>query len=272
MLLKLKDYFTLGNAACGFGSVLFVVQQAAAPQGDFSNLRWAAYMILIAWAFDISDGMVARLTKQFNAFGGELDNVADLIAYSVAPSFLVFGYYHFKMGMNQWGYGLWPAAAVGSLLLLSGCIRFARFNLIHRSYDGAWMGLPRPAAAFLIVGYLNASIVNSYPILQWAGIGVVVYAAAMQMMLIPFCSNHWKKMPTFLKLSIFLITSSTFLGIVIDVCTADFSKDTQGVTFNIVTFWLLLYLFVHRWLVFSPRMRKEIKQFVADWKAEEGTL
>lgn len=255
MLLKAKDYFTLGNAASGFLSTIFVLQH---------DLRWASYMILIAWFFDISDGIVARLTKQFNKFGAELDNVADLVAYSMAPSFLVYGFY--TMHPKYPALPTWLAIVIASLPLLSGCVRFARFNVKRISYDGVWMGLPRPAAAFLFVGYINSTLVNQYEFLYWAGIFVVIYVSAMQFVLVPFCSNHWKKMPGYLKFSIFVVTSSTGLAVLSDLV----SGTETPIAFDVIAIWLLLYLFVHRWLVFSPRERREIAAFVRDWKKDEA--
>jgi CDP-diacylglycerol--serine O-phosphatidyltransferase len=255
MLLKTKDYFTLGNAFSGFMSVIFVIR------GD---LNWAAYWILIAEFFDVTDGLVARITKQFNKFGAELDNVADLISYSVAPAFLVYGY--FTQGTQFEPLPWWLAALIASAPLLAGCIRFARFNVKRLHFEGAWFGFPRPAAAFLYIGWMFSHLGNSSEVGYYLGIVVVLYASLAHFILIPFYNHHRTTFPLFLKVSFWFIASSTVFAAIGHAITG------INLTWDVVTFWLLLYLFVHRFLTFSPKERAELKEFVKEWKKGEADV
>ncbi len=254
MLLKAKDYFTLGNVLGGFLCVIFVIQ---------GRLEWASYSILIAYAFDVSDGAVARLTNQFNKFGAELDNVADLVAYSIAPSFLIYGIYtmHPIYPALPW----WIAAAIASAPTLAGCIRFARFNVKRISYDGAFVGFPRPASALLFIGYFNSHFFISNEIFYWFGIFVVFYSSVMHFVLVPFYSHHRFAHPLYIKVAFWFIASSVAFAAIGHLITG------YGVTFDIITFWLLNYLFTHRHLTFTREELKKFKAFVTEWKADEAT-
>ena len=267
MLLKTKDYFTLGNVLGGFFCVIFVIQ---------GKLEWASYSILIAYAFDVSDGLVARITKQFNKFGAELDNVADLVAYSIAPSFLIYGYYTMHPFFPHLPWVL--AAAVGSLPTLAGCIRFARFNVKRIHYEGAWFGFPRPASALLFIGYFNMHVTNTpgsmdifgisapYELFYWAGIPLVIYSSAMHFVLVPFINHHQKEMPLYLKVAIFFIFSSIFLASLGHLITG------FGVTWEIITWWLFCYLVGHRYFCFTPKEREDIAAYIKEWKKGEGEI
>lgn len=255
MLLKAKDYVTLGNIACGFVSVVFVIK------GD---LTMAGYAILFSLFFDIGDGWVARLTKQFNKFGSELDNVADLISYSVAPSFLIYGFYtsHPTFEPLPW----WLAAIVASLPLMAGCIRMARFNVKRIHYEGVWFGFPRPAAAFLYVGYVNSSIGQASELMYYMGIFVVAYSSYMHFVLIPFVNHHRDHHPRWLKWSYWFIGSSTFFAAVGHAITG------ISLTWDVATFWLLSYLFVHRFIAFDMDELAELKRFANEWKEGESEI
>ncbi len=72
------------NVFSGFLSIIF------ASEGDF---HLAALLIFIATFFDLIDGLLARLTKTASMFGVELDSLADVISFGVAPSFLIYKAY-----------------------------------------------------------------------------------------------------------------------------------------------------------------------------------
>ena len=256
MLLKTKDYFTLGNVMGGFMCIIFVIQ---------GKIDWASYSILIAYAFDVSDGLVARLTKQYNKFGAELDNVADLVAYSIAPSFLIYGYYttHPTFPHPPW----LLTVAISSLPTLTGCIRFARFNVKRLSLNGAWVGFPRPGAALLYIGYFNSIIANKYEFMYWFGLFVVIYASVMHFVLVPFYNHHREEgHPFYMKLSFFFIFSSWIFTFIADFFVG------QRLVFDVIMIWLLLYLFLHRRLSFPPSELAEIRRFVKEWKADEAKI
>ncbi|MFQ5916770.1 MAG: CDP-diacylglycerol--serine O-phosphatidyltransferase, partial [Candidatus Binatia bacterium] len=104
----------------------------------------AAILVLFAHLLDILDGAIARLTNTASQFGIELDSLADLVAFGVAPAVLV---YHWAL--LPWGTWGWLAAG---LYVVCGALRLARFNVqIGNVEKTHFVGLPIPAAAEMIV-------------------------------------------------------------------------------------------------------------------------
>lgn len=109
------------------------------------RFREAAWAIVIAGIFDMLDGRVARMTKTTSAFGMNLDSLADLISFGIAPAMLV---YHWVLrSYGQWG---WVAAFV---YVACAAIRLARFNVGAEEKTEAvyFLGTPSPAAAGLMM-------------------------------------------------------------------------------------------------------------------------
>jgi len=95
MFFKTKGPDDGRNISGGIAAILVSMEgmglPAGAPRETVATwLFWAGFGILVAYFFDCFDGVVARALKQVNQFGAEFDNVADLVAYSVAPSFLLY--------------------------------------------------------------------------------------------------------------------------------------------------------------------------------------
>lgn len=129
--------FTMGNLFCGFLSVLSSFDGEA---------RHAAWFILLAAFFDGLDGIVARLSKGTTRFGVELDSLADLVSFGVAPAVVL---YSFKLSdLGKWGWIL------GFVFVMCGAFRLARFNLQAKA-EGKdhFVGLPVPAAGTAIAAY-----------------------------------------------------------------------------------------------------------------------
>ena len=129
----LPSLFTAGNLAAGYFSITQTIDAIThdAPR----HLDWAAIAILIAIPFDALDGRIARMTNTASDFGGELDSLADVIAFGVAPSLLAFvwGFHFLPDSLNpQLRQHLVQAGGfISFLFLLSGASRLARFNISH---------------------------------------------------------------------------------------------------------------------------------------------
>ena len=137
----LPSIFTVSNIFCGYCSIL------ATMRGDFDR---AAVFIGVAIVMDILDGRVARLTHTDNGFGLQLDSLADVISFGVAPSLLVLSW-----GLGPTSYRLGFIAAF--TYAICGAIRLARFN-IQTGGPKHFLGLPIPAA-----GGTLAAIVHFFP-------------------------------------------------------------------------------------------------------------
>ena len=94
-LYVLPSLFTAGNIAAGFYAI---TQSLQATQGDYSYFNRAALAIAFALPFDALDGRIARMTNTESDFGRELDSLADVITFGVAPSVLAY----------TWGFRMIP--------------------------------------------------------------------------------------------------------------------------------------------------------------------
>lgn len=170
----LPSMFTVANLFCGYACIVFATQQ------DFDT---AAVLIGVAMVLDTLDGFVARLTKSSTAFGVELDSLADVVSFGLAPAILAF----------TWG--LWPLKrlgwAAGFIYVTAAAMRLARFNIQTTTATDKryFVGMPSPAAAGVI-----ASTIYLFPYglherqLAFAALGMVVIPALLMVSTIRFRS------------------------------------------------------------------------------------
>jgi CDP-diacylglycerol---serine O-phosphatidyltransferase len=139
----LADFLTLGNAACGMGAVML----AMAYMGSQSLMHFyaAAAMAPAAFLFDVLDGRVARWRQTHSSLGRELDSLADIVSFGVAPASL--GY---AAGMV----GGWDAAVL-IYFICCGVSRLARYNVTAESLSAGadkvayFEGTPIPTSVLL---------------------------------------------------------------------------------------------------------------------------
>jgi phosphatidylserine synthase len=247
--VKLKDYVTLGNLLSGFLSVVMLIR------GDYD---WACYLIYIAYAFDVLDGPVARLTKQTDEFGGVFDSVCDFVSYSIAPGFII--YYAFAEQLHFW----WPvAAAIGAIPVTFGTIRHALYATRHMSYPGYFIGLPRPALPLFVLALLNSSLFrNEFPSpvkeIAWAVvIGVILALGIFHVKSFPFVSHHDRRWSPLLRFG----RAEFLYGSVVMAAVAWYFQ--QGVWFfDKLTFDLLVYVFVS-WIEIPRTDFARVRHYVA---------
>jgi CDP-diacylglycerol--serine O-phosphatidyltransferase len=134
--------FTMGNLFCGFLSIL------SAIEGEIGH---ACRFVLLGFFLDGLDGFVARVSNSASRFGVELDSLADLITFGLAPAVLMYRVQLHSLG--KWG---WMVAFV---FVMCGAFRLARFNLTAKAGPRSqFEGLPIPAAAALLISYTMFSI------------------------------------------------------------------------------------------------------------------
>ncbi|MDP4171894.1 MAG: CDP-diacylglycerol--serine O-phosphatidyltransferase [Bacillota bacterium] len=130
---SIPNLFTLSNLFCGFLSVVF------SANGDYRN---AAILILIGMMLDSMDGRMARILNAQSEMGKELDSLADIVTFGVAPSILAY-YVNFSQ------YHL-VGLIVAGLFPLFGAFRLARFNVNAKSSNHYFTGVPITAAGGLL--------------------------------------------------------------------------------------------------------------------------
>jgi CDP-diacylglycerol--serine O-phosphatidyltransferase len=138
----LPSMFTMANMFCGYACIVY------AMRGEFAI---AAPFIGYAIVLDMLDGRVARMTGTSSTFGVELDSLADVISFGLAPAILSF-----RWGLEPLGRIGWAA---GFLFVAAAAVRLARFNIQSGGQDKRYfVGLPSPAAAGVLT-----STVYAYP-------------------------------------------------------------------------------------------------------------
>jgi CDP-diacylglycerol--serine O-phosphatidyltransferase len=176
----LPSLFTTGNMAAGFYAILEVVHASASTSWHLDN---AAKAIGFAVLFDGLDGRVARMTGTSSDFGKELDSLADVITFGVAPAMLAWTWgFHFMspVALTDWNIKLTQLGAIASFLfLMAGASRLARFNITTnpqpsnpgRPGKKYFVGMPIPAGAGVIAAIVHfqtgAPLGSWYTAITW---------------------------------------------------------------------------------------------------------
>ena len=170
----LPSLFTTANVAFGYYAILEVMHASAI---DFWHLDNAAKAIGFAVLFDGLDGRIARMTGTSSDFGRELDSLADVITFGVAPAMLAWTWgFHLMppVSLTEWNIKLPQLGAIASFLfLMAGASRLARFNITvnpqpsnpGRPGKTYFVGMPIPAGAGVIAAMVH--FVNGRPLESW---------------------------------------------------------------------------------------------------------
>ncbi|WP_437951257.1 CDP-diacylglycerol--serine O-phosphatidyltransferase [Sorangium sp. So ce296] len=138
-LFLLPNLITLSSIFCG----LDAVRRSAAARSD-DDFRRAASLILLAMLLDALDGRVARATRTDSAFGRELDALADLVSFGVAPAVLVHQWALHRLGL---------AGVLGGFVFAAcGAIRLARFNVLSLAEAACSSAPPRYVVGLPVTG------------------------------------------------------------------------------------------------------------------------
>src|SRR6476661_1552161 len=183
----IPSLFTTANLAAGYYAILQVMHGSI---GEAWHFDFAAKAIGFAVLFDGLDGRIARMTKTSSDFGKELDSLADVITFGVAPAMLAW----------SWGFRQLPAVLAPQLLsklgqlgaiasflfLMAGASRLARFNITHnpqpsnpgRPGKKYFVGMPIPAGAGVVAAVVHFAegdpLVSPYTAVAWAAMVVAV--------------------------------------------------------------------------------------------------
>ncbi|MGA2856758.1 MAG: phosphatidylcholine/phosphatidylserine synthase [Candidatus Sulfotelmatobacter sp.] len=184
----LPSLFTTASMAAGFYAILEVVHATAS---DFWHLDNAAKAIGFAFLFDGLDGRIARMTGTTSDFGRELDSLADVITFGVAPAMLAWTWgFHLMLPavlLTEWHIKLTQLGAIACFIfLMTGASRLARFNITlnpqpsnpGRPGKKYFVGMPIPAGAGVIAAIVHFKagepIVSWYMALTWAMMVITV--------------------------------------------------------------------------------------------------
>ncbi|MFZ0394655.1 MAG: phosphatidylcholine/phosphatidylserine synthase [Terracidiphilus sp.] len=226
-MFLLPSLFTVGNIALGYFSIAQAIAAIGANANAQAHLDLASLAILFAIPFDALDGRIARMTNTTSEFGKELDSLADIITFGVAPSLLAF----------IWGFQFLPGSEnpllrenlrhlgpfVCFLFLIGGAARLARFNISYnpvprnpgRPDRKYFVGMPIPAAAGMVAATVH--FFSGIPIQAWwvAIIWLVLVGACGYLMIstwrfwsgkeISFSRSHPSQILLLLAIMLFLM-------------------------------------------------------------------
>ena len=160
----LADWFTLGNAVCGIGSIFSTMTYVLSR--DIAHIYYAAALVFAALVFDILDGRIARWRNKSSAMGRELDSLADVISFGVAPAILAYG-----CGMR----GLYDRVLL-AYFVACGVSRLARYNITAEEISQGtgkvtyFEGTPIPTSFLLVIMLAVAASMGAVGQDMWFGV------------------------------------------------------------------------------------------------------
>jgi CDP-diacylglycerol--serine O-phosphatidyltransferase len=140
----LADWFTLGNAVCGTAALFSVLSYV--ETGSVMHIYFACGLVFAALIFDVLDGRIARWRQKSSSLGRELDSLADIISFGVAPAIIGYG-----CGLQ----GLFDRIVLG-YFVACGVSRLARYNVTAEALSGSdgkvkyFEGTPIPTSFVLV--------------------------------------------------------------------------------------------------------------------------
>ena len=169
---NIPNLITLGNLFCGLVAIVFSLN---------NNLYFAGTFIFFGAILDFFDGLSARLLKVSSEIGKQLDSMADMVTFGVAPGMIMFQMIKLsKIDENSY------IAYIGFIITIFSAIRLAKFN-IDTKQTSSFIGLPTPAAAIFIA---SLPIISEYQNIQFTNsnffIGISVILSILLISKLPF--------------------------------------------------------------------------------------
>ena len=200
---SIPNALTISNLLLGFSSI--VLLSIGLNFNDDTNIRIACYLILIATILDSFDGKIARKLGVSSDFGKEIDSLADMISFCLAPSFLLFVHYYKVGGIN-----LSLLVFLSSFPMIFGAIRLAKYNALKEMRESVkYIGLPTPAnAIFICAAVLYLQYRGMSNLFGLNNIDLLIF----KWMNIPlqFISNHYTLMGVAVFSSILLMSKVNY--------------------------------------------------------------
>jgi CDP-diacylglycerol--serine O-phosphatidyltransferase len=148
MIKHIPNTITLLNLIAGFAATIYAIK---------GYNEYAAFCIMAGMVLDFSDGFAARLLKAYSDIGKDLDSLADVVTFGIAPGAIVLNM------LVSGGLGLIPAFVIAAFIPAASALRLAKFNN-DTTQSTSFRGLATPASAFIVVSVVIASEYTSHPI------------------------------------------------------------------------------------------------------------
>ncbi len=188
----IPNFITSLNLAAGFAAIIFTMN------GDLITASW---LIVAAMVFDFLDGFSARLLKAYSETGKELDSLADVVSFGVAPALIIYKMMVASTGILPGHYSGFPDILSYIVVLMPVCaaLRLAKFNT-DTTQTTSFKGLPTPANAIAVISVVLAGHYSSIPLLKsLAGstAALLVYSVSLSLLMvtrIPLLSLKFKNL------------------------------------------------------------------------------
>ena len=160
---NIPNAITSLNLLCGCIACIMAFSCFDPVCGGLKGYQCAFIMIALSAVADFLDGLVARLLHAVSAIGAELDSLADLVSFGLAPALILY-----NMMLGQ-GAGHW--ALVALMIPVFGALRLARFN-VDTNQTTTFTGLPIPANAIFWIGF--TALYAIHPVRLWIVLIIIV--------------------------------------------------------------------------------------------------
>jgi len=141
MIKHIPNTLTLLNLVAGFAATILAIR---------GYNEYAAFSIMTGMLLDFSDGFAARLLKAYSPLGKDLDSLADMVTFGIAPGAIILNL------LSSTGTGTLASFAIAALIPAASALRLARFNN-DTTQATSFRGLATPASAFTVISIVLAS-------------------------------------------------------------------------------------------------------------------
>lgn len=182
---QIPNLFTLLNLVFGSIAIIFILQTGEGILNyngeDWKvylpeKIQWGAFFILLAAVVDFFDGFVARLMGADSEMGKQLDSLADVVSFGVAPGMIMYQMLRISYAYEPDGLETSITYLLPALLIpVAAAWRLARFN-IDPSQQYGFKGLPAPAGGLFIASLPLIALYNYFGVQQWLVNKWVLYA------------------------------------------------------------------------------------------------
>jgi CDP-diacylglycerol--serine O-phosphatidyltransferase len=182
---SVPNALTLCNSICGFGAILYTLRAYASPQGVTDVFAISAWIIIFAMFFDALDGFAARIFNAASMKGIQMDSLADMVTFGVAPATLVAIMSFCLRTMSQTQYLL--VCGLAAIYLGGAALRLATYNvhaMLEKKSSEKFTGLPTPGAAAAICSIVIFCNTSFCPVNGSLWLALPIYAAVLGLLMI----------------------------------------------------------------------------------------
>lgn len=200
----LPNLLTLANLVCGCIAIAFILNSQPYLTSFNGNeywvtgteqAYWGAYFILFAGIFDVLDGLAARALQVFSPIGKDLDSLADVVSFGVAPSMILFKMLWATLMAEPYAFDVNMLSLVPAFIFVcAGALRLARFNNNNSAQKNYFIGMPIPAAGLFIA---------TFPLVNWHNPEMGIYL-----------QNKWVLYVVITVLSLLMVSRISFIKLV----------------------------------------------------------